>query len=171
MQGRLTFVNSRIKIPLHPLANAINVLPQTLRIQCNLLQLFRQALQPIKRRLQIPQQLQTLIIHNRAQLLIPQHRHRVPPLVLGIRFEVDFMQILAAEEIVNGGALVPVVCAFAGREVKLPAWPAFVVAFGVGFDDTGVDAGVFVELFHLEDEVCAVGEGAEEADIEVAKDR
>jgi hypothetical protein len=78
------------------------------------------------------------------------------------------MQIFASEDVILRAAFVPVVCAFGGGEVELPAGPAVVVAFRVGLHDRGRDAGVFVELLHVEDEVGAVGEGAEEADVEVA---
>ena len=71
------------------------------------------------------------------------------------------MQILGAEEVVDSGALV----VFGPRVIELPAWPAGRVAFWVGPDNRNQDH--ILEAFQMANKIGAVGEGAEEANIEV----
>ena len=70
------------------------------------------------------------IVDNRFRLLIPEHRDAIAALVLLVRFEVDFMEVRAAEEVVDGRLGVLVVALW-----KLPSGPAAFVAFGVWLDD------------------------------------
>ena len=70
------------------------------------------------------------IVDDLFRFLIPEHRDAVAALVLLVRFEVDFMEVRAAEEVVDGRLGVLVVALW-----KLPSGPAAFVAFGVWFDD------------------------------------
>ena len=122
------FVDARVEMALHPVAYCIDPRSEMLRIECHgYLLLWEERVEGC---LQVTEEFSALVVDDRAGLLVPEHRDAVAALVLLVCFEVDFMEVRAAEEVVDGRLWVLVVALW-----ELPSGPAPFVAFGVWLDD------------------------------------
>nr|POF22338.1 hypothetical protein CFP56_36423 [Quercus suber] len=157
-------VDLRVQVGLQPGADAVDVGGEGGGVEGEVGE--RGGEESVEGGLQVTKEFQGFVVDDGAHLRVPEHRHGVPALVLLVSFEVQLVQVLAAEQLVFGGA---VVSGFAS-DVELPSGPTLVVPFGIRPDDGSLYARVLRELLHVEDEVGAVGERAEEADISWVRD-
>lgn len=96
------------------------------------------------------------VVDSSVGLLIPQQRHRIPPLIIIVGPEINIVQVFAAEELVDRCTLIFVlVC----RE--FPPRPPLRVTFRIRSNDRYVD--YILQFFQVAHEIGSMSERAEQA--------
>lgn len=86
-RGKATLVHPIVDLGIHPRMEVIDLRLQILGVECEFPLVFRQEL--IKGEIQVTDDFGRLVVYDRFQLVVPNHRHGAAQTVLWVRFKVE----------------------------------------------------------------------------------
>ena len=94
------FVDSRVEVALHPVGDGVDLGAQMLRVEIRDGDLVWE--EGIESRLKITEEFGALVVDDGVRLLVPENWNGIAAFVFFVCSEVDFVEMLTAEEVVDG---------------------------------------------------------------------